>query len=93
MPISANKKRLQKALEEKPSISILLPVYNTEARWLHEVIDSVIAQTYENWELCIADDKSPAPHVREILDQYVAADARIKVVYRENNGHISRGDQ
>jgi len=82
-------KEAAKALEEKPSISILLPVYNTEARWLHEVIDSVIAQTYENWELCIADDKSPAPHVREILDQYVAADARIKVVYRENNGHIS----
>ena len=78
-----------KGLESKPLISVLLPVYNTEERWLREVIDSVIGQTYENWELCIADDASPLAHVKEILDSYSLQDARIKVVHRAENGHIS----
>ncbi len=78
-----------KELEHQPLISILLPVYNTEERWLREVVESVISQTYSNWELCIADDKSPSSHVREILHTYASQDDRIKVVYREENGHIS----
>jgi len=86
--ISAQRESAQK-FELKPLISILLPVYNTEERWLREVVDSVLSQTYTNWELCIADDCSPSPHVRSILDEYVAGDARIKVGYRLKNGHIS----
>ncbi|MCG8526029.1 MAG: glycosyltransferase [Opitutales bacterium] len=75
--------------EKQPLISVLLPVYNTEERWLCEVIESVKSQIYSNWELCIADDASPLPHVREILEKYEKSDERIKVVYREENGHIS----
>jgi O-antigen biosynthesis protein len=66
-----------------------MPVYNVEERYLREAIESVRAQLYENWELCIADDHSPSPHIRRVLDEYIAADERIRVVYREKNGHIS----
>ena len=73
----------------KPLISVVMPTYNTDAIFLHACIDSVIAQSYPNWELCIADDASPNPHVRQILQTYAAQDARIKTVFRDKNGHIS----
>lgn len=75
--------------EHKPLISVVMPVYNVEEQYLRRCIDSIIAQLYTNWELCIADDKSPSPHIKTVLDEYVASDSRIKVVYREKNGHIS----
>lgn len=73
----------------KPLISIIVPVYNVEEKWLRKCIDSVRNQLYPNWELCLADDASPKKHVREILEEYKLIDPRIKVVYREENGHIS----
>ena len=82
--------RLQiRKFETRPLVSVLLPVYNVDEKWLRLCIDSVLGQVYENWELCIADDCSPGPHVRRVLDEYAALDPRIKVVYRETNGHIS----
>lgn len=78
------------ALPYRPTISIIVPTYNTPEIFLREAIDSVLAQIYENWELCIADDASSDRHVREILEEYCQKDARIKVLYREENGHISR---
>jgi glycosyltransferase involved in cell wall biosynthesis len=77
------------AFQYRPKISIVMPVYNVEAIWLKECIDSVLAQTYQNWELCIADDCSTEPHVKPLLESYKGLDSRIKVVYREENGHIS----
>ncbi|AWP25482.1 glycosyl transferase family protein [Paenibacillus vortex V453] len=73
----------------KPLISIILPVYNVDEIWLRKCIDSVINQIYPNWELCIADDASPKPHIKKVLREYSERDARIKVVFREKNGHIS----
>lgn len=73
----------------RPLISILVPVYNTPEKWLTKAIASVGEQTYSNWELCLADDASTAPHVRPLLEHYAAADPRIKVCFREKNGHIS----
>jgi O-antigen biosynthesis protein len=78
-----------KEFESQPKISIVMPVYNVDERWLRLCLDSVINQIYENWEFCIADDCSTKPHIRQILDEYQNADSRIKVVYREKNGHIS----
>ena len=78
-----------KTWPHKPLISILMPVYNTPEAWLRQAIDSVENQVYEHWELCIADDASTQPHVRQVLEEYRQRDARIKVVYREANGHIS----
>ena len=75
-------------LPYKPLISVLVPVYNTRIEWLRECLDSVLAQHYPNWQLCIADDASPKAEVRELLAEYAARDERIEVVYRERNGHI-----
>ena len=77
------------SLEYKPLISILMPTYNTNPNFLSKAIESVIAQIYTNWELCIADDASTKSSTRDILNQYMARDERIKVVYRPTNGHIS----
>ncbi|MFA5058273.1 MAG: glycosyltransferase, partial [Opitutaceae bacterium] len=73
----------------QPLISIVMPVFNTPQKWLAKAVESAIAQAYPNWQLCIADDASTQPHVRPLLEQYAAADARIKVVFRARNGHIS----
>jgi GT2 family glycosyltransferase len=72
-----------------PLFSILMPVYNVEDVWLRKAIDSVLAQVYPHWELCIADDASTKPHVKPTLQEYGERDSRIKVLYREENGHIS----
>ncbi len=74
--------------EYRPLISILLPVYNPEKRWLERAIDSVLAQPYREWELCICDDASTKEHVKEILARYEKLDDRIKVKYLEENENI-----
>ena len=76
------------AMASPPKISVLMPVYNTEKEWLVRAIESVRAQTYPHWELCIADDASTQPHVREILERERREEPRIRVVFREKNGHI-----
>lgn len=65
-----------------------MPVYNMSEKWLRLAIESVLKQLYPHWELCIADDASTATHVKEILSYYTKRDSRIKVVYRETNGHV-----
>ena len=72
-----------------PHISVLMPVYNIEEKWLRAAIESVRRQIYPHWELCIADDASTAPHIHPILEEYATKDKRIKVCFRETNGHIS----
>ena len=76
-------------LARRPLISVVMPVYNTPEPHLREALDSVLAQLYPDWELCIADDASTAPHVAPLLAEYRARDSRIKVVRRARNGHIS----
>ncbi|MBN2719171.1 MAG: glycosyltransferase family 2 protein [Deltaproteobacteria bacterium] len=71
-------------------ISIVMPVYNPDPQMLTDTIESILAQTYPHFELCIADDCSTRPGVIDVLRQYARRDARIKVVFREENGHISR---
>lgn len=79
-----------KKLGYNPKISIIVPVYNAPIKYLEECIESVINQLYSNWELCIADDKSTDPKVKETLEKYKKMDKRIKVVYRKENGNISK---
>ncbi len=75
--------------EDRPLVSILVPVYDSPEPWLLRAVASVRAQTYDRWELCLADDASTAPHVRPLLERLAAADPRLKVCFRETNGHIS----
>jgi O-antigen biosynthesis protein len=76
-------------LEYRPRISVIVPVYNVEERFLKECIESVREQLYPHWELCIADDASTRAGIRDLLEEYARQDDRIKIVYREKNGHIS----
>jgi len=73
----------------KPLVSVILPVFNPPESFLRDAIESVIHQIYPHWELCIADDASTAPYVRDVLKYYQAQDDRIRVTFRETNGHIS----
>ena len=79
---------LDEELTYQPLISIVVPVYNTPETYLREAIDSVLAQVYPHWELCIADDCSPNERVREVLREYATRDSRIKLEFRQENGHI-----
>lgn len=83
-------KKLQKKFKYRPLISIITPVYNPDEKWLRSCIESVLNQSYDNWELCLADDCSTKPHVKKVLDEYSRKDKRIKVIFRSENGHICR---
>ena len=63
-------------------VSIVLPVYNGE-KYLNESIDSVLKQTYKNWELIIVDDGS-TDNSNKISNKYLSFDSRIKLITQEN---------
>ena len=72
-----------------PTISVVMPVYNTDEGFLRQAIQSVRAQLYPHWELCIADDASPGEATWAALQAAAALDPRIKLMRRRTNGHIS----
>ncbi len=71
-----------------PRFSVVTPVYETPPKILWSAIESVLAQTFEDWELCLVDDCSPDAAVRELLDQCAALDPRVRVEHRAENGGI-----
>lgn len=85
------RKRIQEeinTLKYHPLISIVMPVYNVDLKWFKEAIKSIKQQIYTNWELCIADDASTNPQLIKYL-KYLSEDKKIKIIFREKNGHIS----
>jgi GT2 family glycosyltransferase len=62
----------------QPKISVVVPVYNTPLVFLTAMIESVLNQTYSNWELCLADGASQDPAIIETLERYARQDARIR---------------
>lgn len=76
-------------LPARPLISVIMPSYNIDPKWVEEAIGSVRRQIYPHWELCISDDASTVAGVRELLEREAAGDKRIKVTFRAVNGHIS----
>lgn len=79
----------QKRFSSRPLISLLVPTYNTDHKYLKECMQSVIDQSYDNWQLCMADDASTDSEVRNIIKRFADSDKRISYVFREKNGHIS----
>ena len=77
-----------KPLKYNPKISIVMPVYNVDSKYLIACIESVLNQTYDNFELCIADDCSTKQETIDCLKQY-ESNSKIKIKYRKKNGHIS----
>ena len=77
-------------LPKQPLISIVMPVYNSVPAHLARAIESVQSQLYTNWELCICDDASTEPRVKEVLAGFASRDTRIRLNFQTTNGHISR---
>ena len=67
-----------------PQVSIIVPVYKTE-KYLKRCIDSILAQSFTDFELILVDDGSP-DNCPEICDAYVALDSRVKVIHQKNAG-------
>ncbi|MDE5878843.1 MAG: glycosyltransferase, partial [Desulfovibrio sp.] len=75
---------------ERPEIAVLMPVFDPRPDPLAAALESVLAQSYGRWQLCVADDASRNPEIPQLLKAYAARDQRIRLVIREENGHISR---
>lgn len=82
-------KKLADRLRNGPLISIVVPVSAPRPDLLAELIESVLAQSYANWEICFADDGSADPAARRVLIEYAAKDARIRQVFGSRTGDPS----
>jgi glycosyltransferase involved in cell wall biosynthesis len=77
------------ALGARPRISLVMPTYRTELRYLRQAVDSVLDQHYPDWELCIVDDGSEDAGLRAAIQRYADADSRIVFKPLEQNRGIS----
>lgn len=69
---------------EEPKISVIVPVYKAE-NYLHRCVDSLLAQTFTDFEIILVDDGSP-DRSGEICDEYAGKDKRVRVIHQENGG-------
>lgn len=76
-----------------PKFSLVTPVYNPPAKALKACIDSVLKQSFTDWEWCLVNDCSTEPHVKKILDRLSRKDPRIRVAHRAKNGGIVAASQ
>jgi GT2 family glycosyltransferase len=75
--------------ERRPKISLLIPLFNTPAKFLEELFTSLVAQTYENWEACIIDGGSTESGTIDALRRWEKSDERIRLQRLEQNLGIS----
>lgn len=83
------KRQRKKNFSYCPKISIVVPLYKTNHKFLDELIRSVQKQTYDNWELCLSDGSGNPSFLAQKLDKWCRKDVRIKVVYSETALQIS----
>jgi len=81
-------RRIARRFTYRPLISIVTPVWNPPPEMLKQTIDSVLSQTYDNWELCVADGRSEET-VRLVLQEFARRDKKIKVRFLSGNLGIS----
>ncbi|HCD43640.1 MAG TPA: glycosyl transferase family 2 [Lachnoclostridium sp.] len=75
------------AFDYRPKMSVVIPAYKTPERYLAAMLDSLLAQTYGNWEVCIADGSPKGEGVERVLKRYAIKDERIRyVILGENKG-------
>lgn len=87
--IAQSREKKVRKLTYSPLISIIMPVYNIDKKWLDLCLESVVNQAYENWELCIVDDASTNKSTVAALKEWEKKDDRINVQYGLRNVHIS----
>ncbi len=71
-------KQRKRKFPDGPLISIVVPAYLTPERFLRQMLDSLLAQTYENWELCLANGSPEDPDMQTVLRSYAEMDRRIR---------------
>lgn len=70
-----------------PKMSVVIPAYKTPERFLAAMLDSLLAQTYDNWEVCVADGSPRGESAERVLKRYAMKDERIRyVIIGENKG-------
>lgn len=79
----------QDVIKDGPLFSVVVPLYCTKEKFLREMIESVQAQTYTNWELCLADGSGKEKSLKETVDIYAKEDKRIKYILLESNEGIA----
>lgn len=72
--------------DNRPLFSVIVPVYKVE-KYLHQCVDSILAQTFADFEVILVDDGSP-DNSDAICDEYAAKDPRVKVIHKENGGTL-----
>ena len=82
-------RREARRLRYRPLVSVVVPVHDPEPEWLQAAIDSVRAQAYGNWELCLADDGSTREDVRRLLADAERSDPRIRLRFNDRNRGIA----
>lgn len=87
--LKASNVRSCRSSSSYPAITLVMPVFNPALEWLEKAVESVRNQIFEDWELCIADDASSDPSVRNLIKRLAMEDDRIKFFFRAENGHIS----
>ena len=88
---SQNNKTLKyEDLKYKPLFSFIVPTYNVSKTLLSECLDSLLSQSYENFEICVVDDCSSLDETIQTLNEYKNKHSNIKVKFRTKNGHISK---
>jgi GT2 family glycosyltransferase len=76
-----------KVFDYNPKMSIVIPTFQTPERYLADMLDSILAQTYTNWEVCVADGSPLGEGVERVLKRYAMKDERIRyVILGENKG-------
>lgn len=76
-------KQRHEKFEYQPKISIVVPLYKTPEKYLHQLVESIKAQTYPNWELCLSDGSGADSPLRKTLDALEKSDERIRVIRNE----------
>ena len=84
----AEQRRKVNDFDYKPLMSVVVPVWNTPAEILNQTIRSVMDQTYDKWELCMADGNSN-PDTKRILLNWSSKDRRIKIKFLDKNNEIA----
>ena len=86
-------KELERQRREKfdfqPKISIVIPLYKTQEKYLRQLVETIKEQTYPNWELCLSDGSGANSPIAGLLESLAASDERIKVVSHEESLQIS----
>ena len=83
-------KQRKTVFDYQPKISIVIPLYKTPEKYLRQLVDTVKAQTYPNWELCLSDGSGEDSPIRKLLESLEASDKRIRVIHNEKQLQISK---